>query len=248
MKVSCLIVDDEPLARVRLRDLISDVPWLECVGEADSGEAAVRAVDALRPELVFLDVELPEFSGLEVLERACHRPAVVFTTAFDRYAVTAFELMALDYLLKPFGRTRFEAAVERARQALDVGERAPALERARQALAATGPAARLFVRDRGRIVPLALRDVVRLEAQDDYVLIHAAGRRHLVHVSLSDLERRLDPARFLRVHRSHLVNADYVAELIPLGDGRLEVRLRDGTRLPASRARSKDLRRLVARG
>src|SRR6185503_13954329 len=111
----------------RLRDLIADVPWLDCVGEAGDGESAARAIDSLRPDLVFLDIELPGCSGIAVLERAQHRPAVVFTTAFDRYAVTAFELMALDYLLKPFGRARFEAAVERARQALDLAEGGPVL-------------------------------------------------------------------------------------------------------------------------
>ena len=243
MKVSCLIVDDETLARIRLRDLIAEVPWLDCVGEAADGESAVRALDLLRPDLVFLDVELPAFSGLAALEKARHRPAVVFTTAFDRYAVTAFELAAVDYLLKPFGRERFAGAVERAGRALDLTERESTLERARQTLA-SGRADRIFVRDRGRIFPLALGDVERLEAQDDYVLIHAGGRRHLAHVTLTDLERRLDPARFLRVHRSHVVNADYVIEMVRREDGRLEVGMRDGTRLLASRAHSRRLRRL----
>lgn len=243
MTVSCLIVDDETLARIRLRDLIAEVPWLCCVGEAADGESAVRALDVQRPNLVFLDVELPVFSGLVALERATHRPAVVFTTAFDRYAVTAFELAAIDYLLKPFGRERFAGAVERARRALAQTDKESTLERAQETLA-SGPPDRIFVRDRGRIFPLALRDVERLQAQDDYVLIHAGGRHHLVHVTLTDLERRLDPARFLRVHRSHVVNTDHVVELVRREDGRMEVAMRDGTRLLASRARSQRLRRL----
>jgi two-component system LytT family response regulator len=246
VKIACVIVDDEPLARLRLRDHVREVAWLELVGEAADGPEAIRAIDAKRPDIVFLDIELPGLSGLEVLERTRHRPAVIFTTAFDRYAVAAFELMALDYLLKPFGRERFELAIQRVRQGLDLLV-APGhgLERARQALSGGEALRRLFVRERGRIVPIALREIERIEAQDDYVLVHAAGRRHLIHVTLRDLERRLDPERFLRVHRSHLVNVDHVAELRRGANGRLEVRMRDGTGLLASRERSRALRRLA---
>jgi len=245
VKVRCIVVDDEPLARLRLRDQILDVPWLECVGEAADGTAAIRVIDSLRPEIVFLDIELPGLSGLEVLGRVRHRPAVIFTTAFDRYAVAAFELSAVDYLLKPFGRARFEAAIDRVRQGLDVADPGRGVERARQALSSSERLQRLFVRERGKIVPIALHVIERFEAQDDYVLVHVAGRRHLVHVTLSDLERRLDPECFLRVHRSHIVNVDHVAELVRGTDGRLEVRMRDGTGLLASRVRSRALRRLT---
>jgi two-component system, LytTR family, response regulator len=240
MKVSALVVDDEPLARRKLRELVDEVSWMACVGEAADGEAAITAVDALRPDLVFLDIELPGPSGLEVLARVRHRPTVIFTTAYDRYAVAAFELHALDYLLKPFGRARFEVAVERARLTLDAAG-SSALERGRQALAA-GPLARMFVRDRGRIVPLAVRDVVRLQAEDDYVAVHVGGRAYLVHLPLAELERRLDPERFLRIHRSHVVNLDQVDAFEALPNGRIEVLLRDGTRLVASRTRSRELR------
>jgi two-component system LytT family response regulator len=245
LKVTCAVVDDEPLARLRLRDHVLQVAWLDLVGEAADGPQAVRMIDARRPDIVFLDIELPGLSGLEVLERACHRPAVIFTTAFDRYAVAAFELMALDYLLKPFGRERFEVAIERVRHSLDLVAPGQSLERARQALSGGDALRRLFVRERGRIVPIALGEIERIEAQDDYVLLHAAGRRHLVHVTLRDLERRLDPDRFLRVHRSHLVNLEHVAELRRGADGRIEVRMRDGTGLLASRDRSRTLRRLA---
>lgn len=245
MRVTCVVVDDEPLARLRLRDHVREVAWLELAGEAADGPEAVRIIDAKRPDIVFLDIELPGISGLEVLERTHHRPAVIFTTAFDRYAVAAFELMALDYLLKPFGRERFEVAIERVRHSLDLVAPGQSLERARQALSGGDALRRLFVRERGRIVPIALGEIERIEAQDDYVLLHAAGRRHLVHVTLRDLERRLDPERFLRVHRSHLVNVEHVAELRRGADGRLEVRMRDGTGLLASRDRSRALRRLA---
>jgi two-component system LytT family response regulator len=241
VKVSALIVDDEPLARRKLRELVEEVPWLACVGEAADGDAAVAAVDGLRPDLLFLDIELPGPSGLDVLARVAHRPTVIFTTAHDRYAVAAFELHALDYLLKPFGRARFETAVERARGCFDAAGPST-LERGRHALASPGAMTRLFVRDRGRIVPLALSDVVRLQSEDDYVAVHVGGRRHLVHVPLAELERRLDPGRFLRVHRSHVVNLDHVEAFEAQPDGRVEVVLKDGERLVASRTRSRELR------
>lgn len=251
-QVRALVVEDEPLARQQLRDLVAGVPWLACIGEADDGASAVRAIDELRPDLVFLDIQMPELDGLEVLERAEHDPAVIFTTAFDQYAVTAFELGALDYLLKPFGRERFVAAVERARRALETGragghgDEASTVARARSALGAeTSFAERIFVRDRGRILPLAVREIERLEAEDDYVAIYARGRRFLVYLPLSEFERRLDPERFMRVHRSHVVSLDYVTALVPFDPARLQVEMRDGTKIMASRARSKELRHLA---
>jgi two-component system LytT family response regulator len=241
--VRVLLVEDEPLARQTLRALVDELPWATCVGEAADGRTALALLDEMRPELVLLDIELPELSGLEVLARARHRPAVVFTTAYDRYAVSAFELAAVDYLLKPFGRERFRAAAERARRALASDDDPPAAERARQALADAGaPLTRLLVRDRGRITPIAARDIERLEAEDDYVALHAQGRRHLVYLPLGDFEQRLDPAQFLRVHRSHIVNLDFVRHLVPYDAGRLQVEMRDGTKILASRARSKTLR------
>lgn len=250
--VRALVIEDEPLARQQLRELAAGVPWLSCVGEASDGAAAVRAIDDLRPDLVFLDIRMPELSGLEVLERTEHEPAVIFTTAFDQYAVAAFELGALDYLLKPFGRERFLAAVERVRRALgatrsDDDERdSSTVARARAALGAVaGPAERIFVRDRGRIVPIPVREIERLEAEDDYVAVHARGRRFLVYLPLGEFERRLDLERFLRVHRSHVVNLDFVTALVPFDAARLQVEMRDGTKIMASRTRSRELRHLA---
>ena len=156
--ITALIVEDEPLARRRLRDLIRGVPWLECAGEAATGRIAIAAIDELQPDLVFLDVRLPGMSGIDVLSQARHRPAVIFTTAHDQFAVTAFELAALDYLVKPFGRERFTRAVERARPLLERQAGGAAAARAQGALAA-GPMARLFVRDAGRIVPVRVASI-----------------------------------------------------------------------------------------
>lgn len=244
-RVRTLIVEDEPLARQQLRDLLAEVGWIECIGDADTGTAAVRLIDRLEPELVLLDIRMPEMSGLEVLDQIEHEPAVIFTTAFDQHAVAAFELGALDYLLKPFGRERLLTALERARRSLDARGDAPAAARARAALGENAALARVFVRDRGRILPIATEDIERLEAEDDYVALHARGRRFLVYLSLGEFERRLDPERFLRVHRSHVVNLDFVAALVPFDGSRLQVEMRDGTKIMASRTRSRELRHLA---
>ena len=245
MKVPVLIADDEPIARAGLRDLLAEHDWLECVGEAASGPAAVAAIDALRPELVFLDVQMPGLLGTDVLARVEHRPHVVFTTAYAEHAVAAFELGALDYLLKPFGPERLAAALERVRAAFGEPAPAPALDRLREALA-QGPMSRLFVRRGAAIVPVAVGEVSRFEAQGDYVVAHAGEARHVLHLALARLEERLDQERFLRVHRAHIVNLDRVWAFRRRGKGRLVAELTDGAEVPVSRSRARDLRGLGA--
>lgn len=242
--VTTFIVEDEPLARRRLRDLLRGVPWLDLVGEAATGPAAIAAIDAEQPDLVFLDIRLPGGSGLDVLARVTYRPAVIFTTAYDRFAVTAFELGAIDYLLKPFGRERFSRAVERARSVVDGRVDQAAMERAREVLAKqTVP--RLFVREAGRIVPVRVSSIERIQAADDYVIVHAAGRQFTLGVPLADLEARLDRDIFLRVHRSHIVNLDHVASCTPTEDSRFHITLRSGATVTASRQRSRVVRALA---
>jgi two-component system LytT family response regulator len=237
-----LVVEDEPLARARLRDLLEPVSWVRWAEEAATVGAACEALTRLRPDLVFLDVQLAGGSGLDVLRVAEPGTGVIFTTAHDRFAVTAFELGALDYLLKPFGADRFTRALERARPVL-LSRRGSAAERGREVLGADR-LQRLFLRDGGHIVPLAVRDIERVQACDDVVLVHSAGRTYRLAVTLAELEERLDPRVFVRVHRSHLVNLDQVLSFAPTEDARLLVTLRSGTTLYASRQRSRELRGL----
>ncbi|MBX2821791.1 MAG: LytTR family DNA-binding domain-containing protein [Rhodothermaceae bacterium] len=244
MTCRIVIADDEPLAIQQLRTFLSAVDWVDLVGEATNGPDAIQAIDTLKPDLVFLDIRMPGASGLQVVEQVEHDPYLIFTTAYDRYAVTAFELQALDYLLKPFGKLRFNAALERARQALS----APVVlkERSRYAFntSNSGPLTRLFVRTQRRIMPIVVDDIVRLEAHDDYVMLHLENERYLVNVRMKDFEKRLDQ-RFARVHRSHIVNLDYIVSLEPYDERRIQIELQKGKRIIASRAGSKLLRGLV---
>jgi two-component system LytT family response regulator len=240
-QVTTLIADDEPLALGRLRSLLAEVPWITLVGEAADGLDAVRAIDRLKPELIFLDVVMPGCTGLDVLSRIAHRPTVVFTTAYDRYAVAAFEARAVDYLLKPFGRRRLAAALDRIRQSVDEDAEINSVERGRLALDSAAPVEWLFVRERGRVTPVNVAQVIRFEGCDDYVSIHTADRRLLASLRLAELERML-PSGFVRIHRSHIVNLAMVETFIA-GDGaRFTVLLRDGTRLAVSRDRARWLR------
>ena len=242
--VSALIVDDESIARAGLRDLLADVEWIRCIGEAANGPAAVDAIDRLRPELVFLDIEMPGFTGLDVLRRVSHQPYVVFTTAYGEHAVTAFELGALDYLLKPFGAERLVTALERVRAAL--GEPVPpTADRLAEAMR-QGPMSRLFVRSGNAIIPLAVESITRFEAWGDYVTAYADRARHVLHLSLNKLEERLDAARFVRVHRTHIVNMAHVVAFRRQGRNRLVAELKDGTTLPVSRSKASSLRGLGA--
>ena len=243
MKVTALVVDDEPIARAGLKSMLSAFHWVEVIGEAADGQSAVRAIEALKPELVFLDVQMPGLLGTDVLRHVDHRPLVIFTTAYSQHAVTAFELGAVDYLLKPFGAARLASAMERVRGAIGQPSSVDAIERLSGALRG-GPITRLFVRVGNAIVPLPVDRVSWLEADGDYVIAHAGGSRHLLHLSLSSLFARLDPTRFAQVHRAHVVNLDHVRAFRREARGNLEAELNDGTRVPVSRARAQGLRSL----
>ena len=243
MKVRTLVVDDEPIARAGLRAMLLAFEWVDVIGEAADGESAVAAIASLQPELVFLDVQMPGVLGTEVLSRIERQPLVIFTTAFAEHAVTAFELGAVDYLLKPFGPRRLSAAMERIRAAIGEPAGSGALERLTGALG-SGPITRLFVRTAGNLVPLLVADVQSFEADGDYVIAHTASTSHALHLSLNRLEERLDANRFARVHRAHVVNLDHVRSFRRDARGNLEAELANGRRVPVSRSRAQELRRL----
>ncbi len=241
--MSVVIAEDEPVARAGLRDMLTGFDWLVITGEAANGPATVEAIDRLRPELVFLDIQMPGFLGTDVLARVSHQPYVVFTTAHSQHAATAFELGALDYLLKPFGPERLAKALERVRAALGEPSAAPALDRLREALSSR-PMTRLFVRLGPNVIPIAIDSVTWFEASGDYVTAHVGRRRYMMHLSLARLEARLDKTKFLRIHRTHIVNIDNVKAFRKHGKGQLLAELADGTSLVVSRDRAKEIRSL----
>jgi len=242
-KLRILIVDDEPLARERVRALLQGDPAVEIIGEAASGPAAVAAIRKDKPDIVFLDMQMPGFDGLQVVAElpADRRPAVIFVTAHERFAVDAFAVHAIDYLLKPFDQERLQSALKRAadhlqaRRASDLGARLESL------LAEAAPSERkperLAVKVDGRVVFLKPDEIFWAEAADNYVVLHLAdASRLMLRETLSSLEERLGAVAFARINRSAVVRLDQVKELQPTFHGDYTVVLRDGTRLPLSRS------------
>jgi two-component system LytT family response regulator len=236
MKIRALIVDDEPPARASVRVLLSRDPQIDILGECASGREAVSAIRTLRPDLVFLDVQMPECDGFDVLEiLGTHQPpAIVFVTAYDQFALRAFDAGALDYLLKPFDNQRFERMLARAKQKIYTENEL------------SSRSERLAIKSGGEVLFLPVADIDWIEAADYYSCLHVGDRTHLIRRSMSELEQELDAARFCRIHRSAIVNLSGVRSLQVNSDGEYEVRLIDGTLLPLSRRCRKELQSRLA--
>ena len=251
MTLRTLIVDDEGVARRRVRRLLQLEPDVQIVGETGDGRSAVEAIEREHPDLVFLDVQMPELDGFEVVQRLppSRLPAFVFVTAFDRYALRAFEVHAVDYLLKPFTPERLRLALSRARDRIARPDGAHDGLRALvdELRARARYLRRVAVHAGRRIVLLDVGAVDWLQATDNYVTFHAGGRQYLMRETLSSLEGRLDPDRFVRIHRSSIVQIDRVAELHPATHGDFDLVLRDGTRLVLSRRWRERIERALGR-
>jgi two-component system LytT family response regulator len=241
--IRVLIVDDEQTARERLRHLLGLIPGVEVAGEAADGELAIARIAELRPDLVLMDIQMPGCSGLEVVASLpCPRPRIVFCTAFDQYAVDAFELHAVDYLLKPVNRIRLAHAIERVRGS-GAAETSNGIDRALEAVRATNLRLLARVGDRYRVIPLA--DAVYFSSGDRLTSLHTREREYVVDPTLNELEERLDPACFFRVSRAAIVSLNAVTEVLPLTGGVADVVLAGGARLEVSRRRLKDLLRAL---
>lgn len=242
MRIRTLIVDDEPLARRRLRDLLEPEADFELAGEASDGRQAVAALRSLRPDLVFLDVQMPLLDGFGVVEEvgADALPALIFVTAYDRFALQAFEVHALDYLLKPFDRDRFRKALERARAQLRREEPADLPRRLLALLNDVRPGAsspeRLVIKAEGRVSFVRVDELDWVEAAGNYIRLHAGKNTFMLRETMSHLEARLDPRRFVRIHRSIIVNVERIREIQPAFHGDSVAVLRDGTELTLSRS------------
>jgi two-component system LytT family response regulator len=249
--IRALIVDDEPLAREIVREMLRRDPELEVVGEAGNGIEAVAAIEQHAPDIVFLDVQMPEMDGFGVLEAVSRErlPAVIFVTAYDQYAVRAFEVHAFDYILKPFDWERFEDALGRAKAQIrrddDLGQKLDAL--LQEMKKRPGYVERLIIKTNGRVIFLRAEEIDWIEAEGNYVRLHVGKESFLQRETISSLEARLDGREFPRIHRSTIVNIDRVQELRPWFQGDYCVILRDGTQLPLSRNYWEKLKQLLGR-
>ncbi|MGM9485695.1 LytR/AlgR family response regulator transcription factor [Roseateles sp. NT4] len=242
MTLQALIADDEPLARRLVREFLKAHTDITIAAEVENGLDAAKAITELKPDLVFLDIQMPRLTGLEVLELTGRRDGVIFTTAHDQHAMRAFELHAVDYLLKPFNQARFDAALDRARRLR--GHPQPGLE----ALIAPQLLARVLVRDserEGGLHVLAVEAIDYIEAQADNVAFHSGGRDHIKAQRISELEARLDPARFVRVHRSFIINLAALQGLEKTDSDAHVARMKDGKRIPVSRSGYDKLRAVL---
>ena len=243
-KCRAVIVDDEELARRVLRELLRAHNEVEVVAECANGFEAVKAVAELKPDLLFLDVQMPKLDGFEVLELIVEGPAVIFVTAYDQYALRAFEAHAVDYLLKPFGADRLKVALERTKERLG-GKLPPPAELAAAARPPAQYLERIVVKDGSRVHIIPVSKLDYAEAQDDYVALAVEGKKHLKQQTLSNLEKALDPERFLRIHRSYIVNLDRLGKVEPYGKDTHVVVLTTGTQLPVSRSGYARLREIL---
>lgn len=255
MKTRVLVVDDEPLARERVRALLQGLPDVECIGECADGVAAVAAIHKDAPDIVLLDVQMPELDGFGVISALSggKMPAVIFVTAYDRFALKAFEVHAVDYLLKPFDKERFVTAINRAidqvkrQQAGELSQRLTAL------LADVRPEQkpkhldRIAVKSSGRVVFVKVDEIDWVEAADNYVSLHVGAENHLHRETMASIEGQLPPEKFMRISRSTIVNMDRIKELQPLFHGEYTVILRNGTKLTLSRSYREKLDQLMGR-
>jgi two-component system, LytTR family, response regulator len=253
LRLRTLIAEDEPLAREGLAHWVRQSPALALVGSVADGPAALAAIRELQPELVLMDIQMPGMTGLQVLKALNDElpsgpalPDVIFTTAYDEHALTAFELHAVDYLLKPFERERFDDAVAHVQARRQAGEAVPALaaleEASSPAAVSSGPLQRVLVRDMGRIIPLQAERIEHLRADTKYTAITAGGKVYLVRLAITHFGARLDAQRFLKISRSCIVNLDFVEAMTPDDNSQLVVQMKDGSRFTASRDVSKQLR------
>lgn len=242
MRIRTIVIDDEKLSRQRIADFLESESDIEIIQSCASGEDAIKAVQKLRPDLIFLDIHLPDISGFEMLKatetaEGNHRPLVIFTTAHDQYALRAFEAHAFDYLLKPFTRERFQAALDRVREEIHDTRKGSRIATLLQSVSSQEKyMQRLVFRSKGRIVFLNVTEIQWIESEGNYLRVHSGKESYLIRETLAGIEAKLDPEMFIRIHRSTIVNLTYIKEMKPwFEEGESVVFLQDGTRLTLSR-------------
>jgi two-component system LytT family response regulator len=246
MKINCIIIDDEQLARELVREYIEDIPDLEIIGEASKGKDAVELIDTLKPDLIFLDVQMPGMTGFDVLDDINHDPHVIFTTAYDQYAIRAFEKNAVDYLLKPIDKERFSLAVKRALERMrleqnNIGE----MLRNMKAENRTSYDSHIFVQKSEKLINLSIDEIMFLEASGDYTILTTKADQFVSSSGIGKLEEILNPETFIRVHRSTIININFLKEIEKHFNGGMVVKMQNGKSFPVSRTYAKLIRRKV---
>lgn len=247
MNTTCLIIDDEKLARELLREYLSSFPDIEIIGECSKGSEAVEQIDKLKPDLIFLDVQMPGMTGFDVLDEIAHVPYVIFTTAYDHYAIKAFEKNAVDYLLKPLDQERFKLAVERARQRkkTESSNIEDLLSSMHTHTPRTSYESHIFVQKSEKLFNLPVEEIIYLEASGDYTIISAKNDQYVSSSGIGKLEEIMNPDMFLRVHRSTIINVNYLKEIERHFNGGMVVKMQNGKSFPVSRTYAKIIRRRV---
>jgi len=246
--IKTIIIDDEPLGRRIIREYLEDHTDVEIITECRDAHEALEAIEKYNPDLIFLDINMPEIDGFELLRMLNKMPFVIFSTAYDQYAINAFEVNAVDYLLKPYDHDRFDTALNRVRQQIIHKERGEKdnIEKLLQTISQKKEYLnRLMVKDSGKIIIVKTSEIIRAEAVEDYVNLFTPSGEYLIHQSLSYMEKRLDPEYFIRVHRSHIINLRFLTELQPWSNGRFKCLMKDNSTIIVSRSGAKKLRMLM---
>ncbi|MDH5368301.1 MAG: LytTR family transcriptional regulator DNA-binding domain-containing protein [Cyclobacteriaceae bacterium] len=244
MEIKCLVIDDEKLARDLLMEYITEIPEIDVIGQCSKGSEAVKMIDELMPELIFLDVQMPSMTGFDVLDKISHEPYVIFSTAYDQYAIQAFEKNAVDYLLKPIDKERFKKAVERATERIKKDE--SNIEQLISTLnqeEKTQYSAHLFVQKSEKLLNIPVDEIIHLEASGDYSILSTANDQYVCSTGISKLAEKLNPDVYIRIHRSTIININRLKEIEKHFNGGLVVRMENGKTFPVSRTYTKELKK-----
>ena len=245
MKIRAVIIDDEPLARQVIREFLHSHPEVEIAGETGNPVQALEIIRLENPDLLFLDIQMPEMNGFELLDQLSHPPTIIFCTAYDEFAIKAFEANAIDYLLKPFDQERFDRALEKARQFILGETPAPQMDRLLSYLTQQKQSMRFLVKKGNRMVAISPGELLWAEAQEDYSMLHTEKGNFLVSRTLQELEKRLSGSGFWRIHRSALVNGQAIKEIHPWSSGRYLLILKNGDRVESSKSGAQLIRKML---
>lgn len=239
-KLKAIIIEDEPLARELIKNFLSSENDIELIGEFDNGFSGLKAINELKPDIVFLDVQMPKLTGIELLELLDEYPKIIFTTAYDEFAIKAFELNAVDYLLKPFSKERFKQALSK------VGTKTSNnIEQLKNHVLKSTSINKIVVKSTNNVVVISINDIIYFESEDDYVMIYTRTGKHLKHITMKVLEEQLDASKFVRIHRSFIINVDELTKIEKFGKDNYQVILNGNIKLSVSRLRYQELKQFL---